>query len=305
LITRRGFLRLAGGSFLALLSTAAYAVGIEPLLLTHVRRYAFTPQRWPAGLQLKVVALADIHACRPWMDPERIASLAEEANALEPDVIVLLGDYVAGTRIVSGWVSSSEWAAALSGLKASLGVYAVLGNHDWWEDRTAQRTGQGPTIARKALEHVGIQVLENDAVRIEKDGQGVWVAGLADQIALLRNTQLGRMHDTGLDDLPGTLAKVTDDAPIILLAHEPDIFVHVPDRVALTLSGHTHGGQVRLFGYSPVVPSRFGNRYAYGHVVEGGRDLIVSGGLGFSGFPIRFGVRPEILSIELGSADIS
>ena len=305
MITRRGFLRLAGGSLFALLSTAAYAFGIEPLLLTHVKRYALTPERWPAGLQLKVVALADIHACRPWMDPERIASLVAEANALQPDIIVLLGDYVAGTRLVTDWVDSSEWAAALSGLQAPLGVYAVLGNHDWWEDKTAQRTGQGPTVARKALEHVGIPVLENDAVRLEKDGQGFWIAGLADQIALLRNRELGRMHDTGLDDLPGTLAKVTDHAPVILLAHEPDIFAEVPGRVSLTLSGHTHGGQVRLFGYSPVVPSRFGNRYAYGHVVESGRNLIVSGGLGFSGLPVRFGVRPEILSIELGSTELS
>ena len=75
---------------------------------------------------------------------------------------------------------------------------------------------------------------------------------------------------------------MTDGSPIILLAHEPDIFPDVPGRVSLTLSGHTHGGQVRLFGYSPVVPSRFGNRYAYGHVVEDDRHLIVSGGLGFS-----------------------
>ncbi len=71
-------------------------------------------------------------------------------------------------------------------------------------------------------------------------------------------------------------------------------------RISLTLCGHTHGGQVRIFGYSPIVPSRFGNRYAYGHVVESGRNLIVSGGLGFSTLPVRFGVRPEILSIDLG-----
>ena len=107
---------------------------------------------------------------------------------------------------------------------------------------------------------------------------------------------------SGLDDLHGTLAKVTDGSPVILLAHEPDIFPDVPERVSLTLSGHTHGGQVRLFGYSPVVPSRFGNRYAYGHVVEDDRHLIVSGGLGFSILPVRFGVRPEIVSVELGSA---
>ena len=74
----------------------------------------------------------------------------------------------------------------------------------------------------------------------------------------------------------------------------------MPARVALTLSGHTHGGQVRLFGYSPIVPSGYGNRFAYGHVVETGRNLIVSGGLGCSILPIRFGVPPEIVEVEIG-----
>lgn len=104
----------------------------------------------------------------------------------------------------------------------------------------------------------------------------------------------------GIDDLPATLAMVDDDAPVILMAHEPDIFARVPARIALTLSGHTHGGQVRLFGWSPIVPSRYGNRYAYGHVQENGRDLIVSAGLGTSKLPIRLGAPPEIVLIELG-----
>ena len=144
-------------------------------------------------------------------------------------------------------------------------------------------------------------MLENDAVRIEKDGKGVWIAGLADQLALLPGKAWRRERFVGVDDLDATLAKVKDSSPIILLAHEPDIFPEVPKRVSLTLSGHTHGGQVRLLGYSPVVPSRFGNRYAYGHVVEDDRHLIVSGGLGFSILPVRLGVRPEILAIDLGS----
>ena len=300
MITRRGFLRLLGGSLFSMVSLGAYAVGIEPMLMTHVKRYALTPPRWPAGLKLRVVVLADIHACRPWMSPERIASLAENANALKPDVIVMLGDYPAGTRLVSDWVDASEWAPALSGLKAPLGVWSVLGNHDWWEDRAAQRAGAGPTISRKALEGVGIPVLENDVVRLEKDGHGFWIAGLADQLAIRPSKALGRHGFRGLDDLDGTLAKVSDSAPIILLAHEPDIFPKVPSRVSLTLSGHTHGGQVRLFGYSPVVPSAFGNRYAYGHVVENDRNLIVSGGLGFSIMPVRFGMPPEILQVDLG-----
>ncbi|WP_457150858.1 metallophosphoesterase [Mesorhizobium sp. P5_C1] len=298
MITRRGILRFVGGSFLSVAALSAYAVGIEPMLLTHVKRYTLTPPHWPAGLKLRIVALADIHACRPWMTPERIASLVEDANAQQADLIVLLGDYIAGMPLVTGPVMPSQWASALSGLEAPLGVLSILGNHDWWGDGFAQRAGAGPTIARKALEKVGIPVLENDVMRLEKDGHGVWIAGLADQLALLPTR--ARAGFKGLDDLDGTLAKVSDASPVILLAHEPDIFPTVPSRVSLTLSGHTHGGQVRLFGYSPVVPSRFGNRYAYGHVVENDGNLIVSGGLGFSIVPVRFGMRPEILSIDLG-----
>ena len=104
-----------------------------------------------------------------------------------------------------------------------------------------------------------------------------------------------------MDDLPGTLAQVTDAAPVSLMAHEPDIFPDVPARVAVTLSGHTHGGQIRVFGRSPFVPSRFGSRYIHGHIIEGGRHLIVSAGLGMSGIPVRFGAPPEIVVVELGA----
>jgi predicted MPP superfamily phosphohydrolase len=112
-------------------------------------------------------------------------------------------------------------------------------------------------------------------------------------------TAKGHRH---ADDLPGTLKKIRDKSnPVILLAHEPDIFPEVPERVSLTLCGHTHGGQVALpFIGRPVVPSRYGDRYAYGHIVEDGRHLIVSGGLGCSGIPVRFGVPPEIVVIDIG-----
>jgi predicted MPP superfamily phosphohydrolase len=96
------------------------------------------------------------------------------------------------------------------------------------------------------------------------------------------------------------MSYIRDDAPVILMIHEPDAFPNVSSRVALTLAGHTHGGQVSVAGYAPLVPSRFGQRFAYGHVVEQGRDMIVSGGLGCSGLPIRFGVPPEIVLVELG-----
>ena len=103
--------------------------------------------------------------------------------------------------------------------------------------------------------------------------------------------------------MPRTLAAVTDAAPVILMAHEPDIFVTLPDRFSLTLAGHTHGGQVRLFGRSPAIRRVEGHDYSYGHVVQDGRHMIVSGGFGMSRIPVRFGVPPEIVLLELGQAD--
>ena len=283
---------------------AGYAFGIEPMR-TRVTRYTVRPPNWPAGFKLKIVVLSDIHACKPWMTVERIRDIALQTNALGADIIVLLGDYCAGHRWVTDWVHSGEWSAALAGLKAPLGVHAVLGNHDWWEDKTAQRQGHGPVFSRGALESAGISVYENEVAQLSHGGQTFWIAGLGDQLALLPGKKYARDRMTGVDDLPATMAKITDQSPVILLAHEPDIFPKVSDRIALTLSGHTHGGQVRLFGYSPIVPSRFGNRYAYGHIVEKAnsvdRHLIVSGGLGCAIMPVRFGVPPEIVVVDLGA----
>jgi predicted MPP superfamily phosphohydrolase len=99
--------------------------------------------------------------------------------------------------------------------------------------------------------------------------------------------------------LPGTLAGIADDKPVVMLMHEPQAFRRMPERVSLTLCGHTHGGQVDLpFIGRPILPGP--KRYAYGHVVEEGRNLLISGGLGVTGIPVRFGVPPEIVLVELG-----
>ena len=274
---------------LAGLFAAIYGFIIEPGLRLRVRRWHVRRADWTAP-PLRIVALSDIHLGAPYVGLRRLRQVVRRANALNPDLIVLLGDYAAGHHFVTAPVPIAEAAPELAKLSAPQGVHAILGNHDWWDDLAAQRRGSGPNLYAQALEDVGIPVLSNAAVR--KDS--FWLAGLEDQLAIRRD---GRW--TGLDDLPGTLAQVTDDAPVVLLAHEPDIFPQVPERVALTLSGHTHGGQVRLFGWSPVVPSRFGNRYAYGHVREEGRDLVVSGGIGCSMLPVRVGMPPEITVIEI------
>ena len=301
LLTRRRLLTGLGTTAASTLALGGYAIAVEPMWRLNVTRYAVALQNWPKGLKLSIAVLADIHAGEPLMPAARVAAIAERTNALQPDLIVLLGDFAASHRFQGKRVPPEAWSEALSVLRAPLGVHAVLGNHDWWDDFQAQLRGRGPTVGHRVLERVGIPVYENDAVRLRKDGQPFWLAGLGDQLAFLNRRNKGAGRVRGIDDLPGTLAKVTDDAPLVLLAHEPDIFPAVPDRVALTLSGHTHGGQVRVFGYSPVVPSRFGNRYAYGHVIEGNRHLIVSGGLGCSMLPVRFGVPPEILMIDVAT----
>lgn len=301
MISRRQFLRFMGGGFIASAALSTYAFAIEPLYRLRLTTYRITPPNWSTDLNLRVAVIADIHACKPWMTLERIEEIVAQTNDLKPDVTLLLGDYSSGMTLVTDHVHSADWGPALGKLEASLGVYSILGNHDWWEDKTAQQAGHGPTFGQLALQREGIPVLENDAVRLIKDDRAFWVAGLGDQLALRPHRRYGRRNWQGMDDLDGTLAKITDTAPVLLMAHEPDIFPRIPHRVSLTLSGHTHGGQIRLFGYSPVVPSRYKNRYAYGHVVENGRHLIVSGGLGCSIAPVRLGSPPEIVLLELGN----
>ena len=301
MLSRRHFLRFLAGLGAAGFSTAAYGFG-EPVFRLNVARYRVSPPRWPSSLELRIAVLADLHACDPWMSLAHIETIVQRTNALHPDVIVMLGDYVAGHRRVTRQVPASEWAAALARLKAPLGVHAILGNHDYWDDRAVQREGQGRTVAHRALEDAGIPVYENDVRRLTKDGRSFWLAGLGDQLAYLPARRFRPVHRIGVDDLDATLARVTDDAPIILLAHEPDIAMRVPPRVSLQLSGHTHGGQVRLFGWSPVVPSRYGNLLAYGHT-RINCDVVVSGGLGCSIMPFRLGVPPEIVEVRLGGPD--
>ncbi len=295
-MTRRGLLKWLGGLALAGASVGAYALAIEPGFLLRTQYYALTPPNWTPGLKLRLVLLADPHLGEPYMSLARWNRILDLANSLEGDLNLLLGDYAAGHHFLTAQVKVSDTAQAAKKLKAPLGTYAIMGNHDWWDDLTAQKIGHGPILGQRALEDVGIPVLENKAARLIKNGIPFWLSGTSSIVAI-KTKRRGRFE--GRDDLPGTLAQITDPAPIIHMAHEPDLFTVIPDRVSITLSGHTHGGQVRLMGWSPIVPSQFGNRFAYGHIIEEGRHLIVSGGLGCSIAPIRFGVPPEITVVDL------
>jgi len=232
------------------------------------------------------------------MDAARIGEIVDLANSLKPDLIVLLGDYVCTHRFVTGYVAPGAWAEQLARLQAPLGVFAILGNHDWWSAAIPTHPADNGHSIRRALAEARVPLLENKAVPLSQDGKPFWLVGLGDQIA-----HWTRMGLRGDDDLSGSLRQVTDDAPVILLAHEPFVFPRVPDRVALTLSGHTHGGQINLpLLRGAFAPSWHGRTYVYGHYVEEGRNMIVSGGLGTSLLPIRFMAPPEVVHVTIRAA---
>jgi uncharacterized protein len=287
-VTRRRVLAGTAGLLgLSAVATSVYAGGVEPHGLV-VTRYKPRPSAWPAGRKLSITVIADLHAGGPDMTLPHIQQIVETANGLKSDLVVLLGDYANTHLFADKSVPHAVWAAEMARIRAPLGTWAILGNHDWWNDLAN---------IRRALADVNIPVLENHAVMLGTAGERFWLAGLGDQLA----HPLGHGRFRGVDDLSGTLAQVQTKDPILLLAHEPDIFPRVPERVALTLSGHTHGGQIRLPLIWPAfVPSKYGARFAYGHVVEEDRHLIVSGGLGTSLIPARLGVPPEIVHIQLG-----
>ena len=304
MINRRNTLKGIGAAIATGFATAAYGFGIEAPSI-NVTTYRLTPPGWPKGYRLNAAVIADLHVVEPWMGLARLRSIVDTTNAMRPDIVLLLGDYVGGSQIsrLGARVAPAAWAGELARLKAPLGIHAVQGNHDWWDDRATQQRRAGPTISEIALTGVGIPVYDNKAVRLSHAGGAFWIAGLADQWAFWPKGRhrLGRGNGyNGLHDLPGTMAQITDDAPVIMMAHEPDIFPEMPARVSLTLSGHTHGGQITMFRYSPLVPSKYGTRYIYGHIVEDDRHLIVSAGLGCSVMPVRLGAPPEIVRLELG-----
>ena len=301
MLTRRHLLTrgLVAGSAGGLGIGTAGAAAFDTMGDAVVTRYDLRPASWPADLPLTVAVIADIHACEPWMTVDRIEGIVAATNALSPDLIVLLGDYVVAHRKITARVANADWARALGRLKAPCGVHAILGNHDWWDDPRAQARQVPLPAAATALEAEGIRVLHNDAVHLTHQGRGFTVAGLGDQFAF--RPKLGPAWGAGgTDDLGATLDAARGHGPILLLAHEPDVFPQVPPDVAVTFSGHTHGGQVRIAGFTPIVPSRYGHRYVYGHIVEDERHLVVSAGLGCSWWPVRFGVPAEIVLARLG-----
>jgi len=259
-----------------------WALVLEPSSVT-TNRTAIELSHWHKEHNgLKVAVLSDLHVGSPHLGLVKLQQIVKQTNAEAPDLIVLLGDYVIHGVVGGRFVELEAIAATLKDLQAPLGVVAILGNHDWWYD--------GEQV-RAALQQVNIRVLENEIMQIQHAGRSFWLVGLADLW-------------TRTPDIQSSLQKITDNNPAIVLTHSPDVFPDIPERVTLTLAGHTHGGQVNLpLVGRPVVPSKFGQRYAAGHIIEQGRHLFVSTGIGTSIIPVRFRVPPEIVILTLSSRE--
>ena len=261
-----------------LLLLAGQAFYLEPSSLG-VHQYAIQVAEWSAANPaLRIAVLGDLHVGSPFNDLVKLREIVELTNLQQPDLVLLAGDYVIHGVLGGSPADPRKIASVLGGLQSPGGVYAVLGNHDYWWDAEA---------VAQSLRHAGISVLEDEAVHIQKEGFDFWLAGISDWWE-------------GEHDVGRALARVPAGDVIIAFTHNPDIFPEIPERVALTVAAHTHGGQVSLplIG-PPIVPSVYGQRYAAGIVEEGGRHLFVSPGLGTSILPVRFRVPPEISILEI------
>lgn len=224
-----------------------------------------------------VALLSDTH-CGPLHAPSYVERAVELTNELNPDVVLLLGDYVhqGGKHIAPG-------IAPFASIRATEGVFAVVGNHDHWD---------GLDLTLAALKRARIPALINRASTLVRGGDPLTVGGVGD---FMEGMQLPEI----------TFRGVRRSTPRILMSHNPDYAEHLPEgvRVDLMVSGHTHGGQVRIPAYgAPVLPSRYGRKYQQG-LVQGPRCRVyVTRGVGTIYPPVRFLCRPEITLLRLVAA---
>jgi predicted MPP superfamily phosphohydrolase len=265
---------------LVLAGVAFWGFLVEPGRLV-VHQQTIQLDNWPQPLDgLRIAVISDIHVDNWFITEKKLRTIVERTNQQQPDLIVILGDYMSSNGWVTHRVEPEVFGPILKDLHAPLGVYSVLGNHDWWYSGVKVRRG---------LEQNGIKVLENEAAQVDVRGTSLWLVGLADLW-----TRPQRISET--------VAKAPEGQPVIVLTHNPDIFPNVPQRVQLVLAGHTHGGQVRFPIIGSVVQSSdYGDRWERGDVFEDNHHLFVTSGIGTSIVPVRFGLPPEIVILTLKS----
>ena len=279
----RGLLAAVLGVLTFLWLLASYAFLIEPEALV-VRRVEVVSANW-RGAPLTIAAIGDTHVGGPHVDAARMGRIVRQINALRPDLVVLLGDYVYGhaPEAERSPAANQEILGAIAtnaALNSRYGVVAVIGNHDSWYGRETVTT---------ALQNAGAAALWNRNIAIHRSGGEIVIAGLADKW-------------TGDPDFGDALDGAPAGADTIVLAHNPDSFVHIPSGPALMLAAHTHCGQVTIpFVGRPFLPIRH-KEFACGRIDRNGQTLYVTAGIGTSIVPARFLNPPEITLITIRPA---
>ena len=277
-ISRRQFLKVGGvvvGGSVAIATGSLYANDQTEQLV--VERVQIPIKNLKPALEgLRIVQLGDLHLY-PFTDIGQVRRAIETANTLAPDLIVLMGDYV--TRQAE---AVFELVPLLSTLNAKYGVFTIIGNHDIWTNVDVVRAG---------LIEAGLSILRNDGLTFSIGRERLYLAGVDDGWS-------------GQPDLAAALAKLPADVTAILLAHEPDLADQFSrdGRISLQLSGHTHGGQIRLPGIGAVILPYLGRKYDLGLYQINGMWLYTNRGIGNVTEPVRFNCSPEVTEITLVGA---
>jgi predicted MPP superfamily phosphohydrolase len=256
------------------LAIALYARYVEPFRL-RTRHVTFQVPRKHAHLDgLRIAFVSDTHV-GPHFSASNLAPVVRELERLKPDLVLFGGDFISESpRYIDGIVEPVSRIAAAG----RLGAYGVLGNHDISNVRSRVST---------AIERAGISLLVNESARFEFGGGEFWVAGIDDAL-------LGRPN------LTAAFSAVPADAPSIALWHEPDLAEYAaPFGPMFQLSGHTHGGQIRIPGVGEIAVPKLGKRYPDGRYEIDDMTLIVSRGIGIYRPPVRLNCPPEVLVIHI------
>ncbi len=275
-VTRKTFLKLGAAGIVSSITSLGYSRWIEPECLS-LERVTIPIPRLPMAFDgFRIAVLSDFHL-QPFTTLPHIEKAIALVNGIRPDLVALLGDFVDATAD-----AIHDLAPALSRLNARLGVFGVLGNRDY---------RRGRNIVRDILEANGIPILENSGVSLDDAGASLFLAGLESALY-------------GRPSLDAALERRREGTPTILLVHEPDFadIAAADGRVSLQLSGHSHGGQVRLPFFGALRLPNWGRHYDLGLYRVGEMPLYTNRGIGLADFPIRFNCTPEVTEIILRGA---